>query len=289
MKKILALTLVLCMALASLPVLAETDLTGTWYLVLTGITCGTFELNADGTSVASFGSGEDLQTRNGTWSAEGEAVSLTFDEESLPLIFNGTNLVLSVDGTAKGEDLLKFSREPGEVSPDEVTAFLSSGALPEGKTKEDMEAAVAQVGLLFMTAVEDAVVEKTYGGTWYLDLVGINCGTFELNSDGTCVATTMADKKLEGTWVAEDDALILTIGEQSLLLAYDGEDLQFFGADDPENLASLLKFTREAGVTADELKAYTADGTVPEGKTKDQMEAVVTQMGLLVLIAGAIY
>jgi len=49
MKKTLALMLVLCMMLASIPVLAETDFTGTWYLVLTGITCGTFELNADGT------------------------------------------------------------------------------------------------------------------------------------------------------------------------------------------------------------------------------------------------
>ena len=47
MKKFLALTLVLCMALAAIPALAETDFTGTWYLVTMGQTAGTFELNAD--------------------------------------------------------------------------------------------------------------------------------------------------------------------------------------------------------------------------------------------------
>ena len=46
MKKILALILALCLALAAVPVLAEDDLSGTWYMVMMGLTAGTFELNA---------------------------------------------------------------------------------------------------------------------------------------------------------------------------------------------------------------------------------------------------
>ena len=48
MKKTLALILALCMALAAVSAFAE-DVTGTWYLVMFGLSAGTIDLNADGT------------------------------------------------------------------------------------------------------------------------------------------------------------------------------------------------------------------------------------------------
>ena len=53
MKKFLALVLALCMALAALPALAETEApkgpAGTWYLNMLGLTGMIFDLREDGT------------------------------------------------------------------------------------------------------------------------------------------------------------------------------------------------------------------------------------------------
>ena len=294
MKKMLALLLVLCMALASIPALAETDFTGTWYLILAGMTCGTFELNADGTCVGTTAASDEEKKLNGTWSAEGDLVTLTISEESLPLTFDGTDLTFGTEEVATPKDgttidfPLKFSREPGEVTTDELTAYASDGTVPEGKKKEDIEKVLDQVGLLFLAAVESVAIEATYSGTWYLNVMGITCGTFELNADGTCVGTSTAsgeEKKLNGTWSAEGDVVTITIREQPLTLFFTGLNLVVYDADTPE-LASLLKFSRESGITVDELKAYTSDGTIPEGKTKEEMENVQNQLGLLFIVAG---
>ena len=296
MKKILALMLVLCMMLASIPVLAETDFTGTWYLILTGITCGTFELNADGTctgTTASTGEGEKL---SGTWSAEGNTVTLTIGEEPLALTYDGTDLAIAVEetGTAKdgGEsiELIKFSRKAGEVTTAELTAYASNGTIPEGKTKEDMEKAVEWMGLLFLAAVESAV-EESYSGTWYLVMAGMTCGTFELNADGTCSAVTAGsgEKKLDGTWSAEGDKVTLTIAGQSpMILVSDGTDLAIFAETETSELASILKFSREPGVTIDELNAFTSAGTIPEGKTQEDMLKIQNQIGMLYILAALI-
>ena len=94
MKKFLALTLVLCMALAAIPALAETDFTGTWYLVTMGQTAGTFELNADGTCAATIYANTEEQKMEGTWSADGDVVTITAQEQALPMTFDGTDLIL---------------------------------------------------------------------------------------------------------------------------------------------------------------------------------------------------
>ena len=49
MKKILAFLLALCMTMAAVPVTAEGDASGSWYLVVIGLTAAEIELNADGT------------------------------------------------------------------------------------------------------------------------------------------------------------------------------------------------------------------------------------------------
>ena len=297
MKKALALMLVLCLALASVPVLAETDFSGTWYLIIADITCGTFELNADGTCVGNTAVSGEEKKLEGTWSAEGNAVTLTIGEQPLLLSFDGTDLVIGVQETATAKDgaesgsLLKFSREPGKVTADQLEAYSTAGTVPEGKTEEDMEIVQEQFGLLFLTAVEEAVIEETYCGTWYLNMAGMTCGTFELNADGTCVGTSAAsgeEKKLEGAWSVEENLVTLTIERQSLSLIFDGTDLKIYAEQDTADLASVLKFSREPGITPDELNAYSSAGTIPEGKTKEDMETAQNQVGMLIIAAAFI-
>jgi len=295
MKKFFALMLILCMVLASIPALAETDFSGTWHLIIADITCGTFELNADGTCVGDTAASGEEKKLEGTWSAEGNAVTLTIGEQPLLLSFDGTDLVIGVQETATAKDgaesgsLLKFSREPGKVTANELEAYSTAGTVPEGKTKEDMEMVQDQFALLFLAAVDAAVIEETYCGTWYLNMTGMTCGTFELNADGSCVGTSAASgegKKLEGAWSVEENLVNLTIGGQSLLLIFDGTDLKIYAEQDTADLASVLKFSREPGVTTEELNAYSSAGTIPEGKTKEEMEYIRDQIGMLVIVAA---
>ena len=181
MKKILALTLVLCMALAAIPALAETaaDFTGTWYLLMLGMTGGTFELNADGTCTGTSATAEEEQKAEGTWSAEGDTVTLTVQGQNLPLTFDGTDLLLGAEALAvfggdtipEGLDasmlsaLIKFSREPGTVTTAEFSAYQNDGTVPEGKTEADMQAIQAQMMALFMMMMPSDVDTGVTGGT----------------------------------------------------------------------------------------------------------------------------
>ena len=75
MKKILAMILVMCMAAAAVPALAEGGLTGTWYMLVMGLTTATFELNDDGSCTLEMeNEGEEMkrapvksQATWGTW------------------------------------------------------------------------------------------------------------------------------------------------------------------------------------------------------------------------------
>ena len=78
MKKCFAMLLALCMALAVMPAMAEDDMTGTWYMVMAGVTAGSIELNADGT-VALTAYGAETEHREGTWTADGETVTVCAD------------------------------------------------------------------------------------------------------------------------------------------------------------------------------------------------------------------
>lgn len=144
------------------------------------------------------------------------------------------------------------------------------------------------LALCMMLAAIPVLAETDFTGTWHLNMVGLTCATFELKADGTCEGTSAAstEKKLSGTWTAEENAVTLTIGEQPLGLLFDGTDLKINAEKETDELAALLVFSREAGITIDELNAYSNAGTIPEGKTKEDMEKVRDQMGMLFLIAA---
>ena len=167
MIKFLALIMVLCLALTAVPGLAEENFSGTWYLLMMGMTGGTFELKEDGTCTGTSAVGAEEQTAEGTWTSEENVVTLNIEGTSMPLTYDGTSLILGEEALSafgggiapSGMDasalasLICFSREPGPVTAAEFSAYQEDGTLPEGKTKEEMDALQAQLMLTVMSLV----------------------------------------------------------------------------------------------------------------------------------------
>ena len=173
MKKMLALLLALCMALGMTTSLAEADASGTWYLVMTGLTVATFELNGDGTCALTVDLEGTEQKMEGSWTQEGDKVTIVANGQTMPLVLDGGNLVFSAEDVAAlgldqsgaigaGMDLsvltalIQISREPGLLTQSEFSAYQQNGTLPEGKTKEDMDAIQAQMMTSLMTLMGSA-------------------------------------------------------------------------------------------------------------------------------------
>ena len=163
MKKILSLVLALCMALTAAAALAEGDVTGTWYIKMFGATAGSVDLDAQGKCVltSQSASGETV-VKEGTWALDGTTLTLTIDNESLPLNWDGENLTMDVASLLElvpeagsinlgGADLsmfnnlLEISRDPGKISFVAFNAYQADGTLPEGVTEEEMQAFQAEI------------------------------------------------------------------------------------------------------------------------------------------------
>ena len=162
MKKILAVMMTLCMMLGMTTVVAEATVSGTWYLVMTGLTVATFELNEDGTCAVMPEMNGTETKLEGTWTQDQDRVSIVVNDQTLPLVLDGENMTFNMEDLAAmglaqsglpgaGTDpsilngLIRISREPGLVTSAEFSAYQADGTLPEGKTKEDMDAAQAQI------------------------------------------------------------------------------------------------------------------------------------------------
>ena len=138
MKKFLALILALCMALAAASAVAEEDLSGEWYLLMSGLTAGTAVLNADGTCALDLTNGTEQVQAEGTWTAGDNSVTLIVEGSSLEFTSDGTNLVAQ-------EMMLTLSREPGKLTIQEMTAYTTDGTLPEGMTEEEMSMILLEI------------------------------------------------------------------------------------------------------------------------------------------------
>ena len=237
MRRFIALMLALCMALAAIPALAETDLSGTWYLIILGMNVGTFELNADGTCVCTTSSSGEEKKLEGTWSADGDTVTLVIQEQPMPMTFDGTDLIpgeeaiatFGGDSLSAGMDLsmlsslLRFSREPGLVTADEYDAYVENGTIPEGKTEADMKAAQEQVMMLFMS------MASALGGD-----IGTSGGEqvpapeLSVVEDNFYVRKSFGDR-LEGYYIAkvknENDAPMTISGAVLVLKDADGNEV----------------------------------------------------------------
>lgn len=130
MKKITALLLALCMLLAITPVLAEEGPGGNWYMSLADVTLGYILLNEDGTAVVNIASQEDMQ---GTWTGDGETVTITIQNQPLDFAYDGTSL-------SSDQFPLPLNREEGKLPMDIISKMMAGEeyTLPEGMTDLEM-------------------------------------------------------------------------------------------------------------------------------------------------------
>ena len=154
------------------------------------------------------------------------------------------------------------------------------------------------LALCLVLALIPALGEEDASGTWYLVALGMTAGTLELNADGSAVLTTTSNGETvteEAAWTQEGATVTLSALGKSLALTLDGTDLlispESFGAVgmdlsgidlsgiDLSLFTTMMKFSREAGaVTSEEFNAWQADGTLPEGKTAEDMNAIQENM-----------
>ena len=130
MKKITALLLALCMLLAVVPVLGEESPAGNWYMSLADVTLGYILLNDDGTAIVNVASQEDI---SGTWTANGDIVTITAQNQPLDFTFDGSSLSSDVFP-------LSLTREEGRLPMSVITKMMSGEEyeLPEGMTELEM-------------------------------------------------------------------------------------------------------------------------------------------------------
>ena len=110
MKKLISLILVVLLLCAALPALAAEDVTGKWYLtairmndgetefeVTDGMTAMTMKLNADGSAVVDWGSGD---TTPATWVLNGDKITVYLNGESPAsgVVSNGRMTLTDEDG-----------------------------------------------------------------------------------------------------------------------------------------------------------------------------------------------
>ena len=157
MKRITALLLALCMLLAITPVLSEDSPAGNWYMSLADVTLGYILLNEDGSAVVNIASQEDMQ---GTWTGDGETVTITINGEGLDFAYDGASL-------SSSQFPLALTREEGKL-PMTLIASVMNGeeyTLPEGVT--DLE--VMSIAMNFMAEytkiVQNMGGESSIGGT----------------------------------------------------------------------------------------------------------------------------
>ena len=132
MKKLTAMLLALCVLLAAVPALGDEDLSGFWAMVLADVNLGYFDLKADGTLTGEMpGTGEVA----GTWTQNGNTVTITIDDEPADFVYNGETLFC--------EQLpIPLYREEGKLSFDIAMRIINGEEdveLPEGMTMDDVK------------------------------------------------------------------------------------------------------------------------------------------------------
>ena len=129
MKKIAALLLVLCMLLTAIPALGEGP-SGNWYMTLADVSLGYILLNEDGTANLNIASQVEA---TGTWTVDGDNVTITAEGEPLTFVYDGTSLKSDVFP-------LSLGREEGRLPMNVIVSMMSGEEfeLPEGMTEDDV-------------------------------------------------------------------------------------------------------------------------------------------------------
>ena len=228
MKKLFAVVIALAMLLSAAAVAEATDFTGMWYLnnmEMEGMTVSaaefgmemTFDLKEDGTVDAHQARGEETDDKQGTWTAEGDTVTITVDGEAMEFALTDGNLVADADGIKmilgrekiEGEAYVAGEPRTDAAEADYAGAWNAFKIFSEGLY---MDAAV--VGFDDLTA--------TVEGT----TVTLNGFLFE----NEAFETALTDGAL--TYAAEDPDTVMISGIQAQLLQDDTLRLTLTASDD---------------------------------------------------------
>ena len=144
MKKLISLILILCMACMLVPAMAE-DAAGIWYAVemtSEGLTIKpaevgmsmTLELKEDGTAEMVMEMAGQKDTDAGTWSVEGDTLSMTFKEATLTATIADGKFAMEQDGAN-----ITFSKEAPEVA-NPLFPSLSAVYTSPGPVRSSLEA-----------------------------------------------------------------------------------------------------------------------------------------------------
>lgn len=175
MKKLISVILVFCMAAMLVPALAESaDITGEWIADYSGYAV-VLKLNADGSfsmEVAGMGGAE------GTWTLEGEALSLTAEGQTL--VYDVKDGKISA---SQGDETLEFNRATAEeAAPAEESAPAEEAAPAE----ESAPAKEKTIDITFAEVNPDAVPED-FNGEWCIQYIAAG-DEFAANDTGEITA-----------------------------------------------------------------------------------------------------
>ena len=137
MKKLLSLVLVLCMACMLIPAMAEESAAGTWYLVemtQNGVVINpaemgmnwTITLNEDGTASNSMTMMGETQEKEGTWTQEGETVTITIDDQPQAFTLTDGNLIPADESMPAvfSKEAPAVAEKPAPVAAESEDAFV---------------------------------------------------------------------------------------------------------------------------------------------------------------------
>ena len=232
MKKIFALLLTLAMLVGAVALAEAADLTGTWYLnelnldgvALSPASMGlemTIVLNEDGTTTATYEGEGESETGEGTWSVDGDVITITIEDDPYDFTLVDGNLVSDDEDMGMTFGREKVEGETYEPAPAKEDAALEDYAGDWTATKLGFGAMFLDPSLVFgedsdiTAAIEGSTV--TLNGYLFFD------ETIETEfADGALVYTYPEDSIMYSgssitIQVLEDDSL-------SVLLASEDED-----------------------------------------------------------------
>lgn len=194
MKKLFSLLLILCMVCMMIPSMAEESITGEWYTSYGGMNL-MLMLTEDGSAQMSMPGYED--TMNGTWSLDGEQITITLDDS--PAIGTYVNGTITVGDE---ESSMSFTRE-------KIEPITLAEANPSA-VAEDFEGvwSIAYVGMGTMIVDATATDEALPG-------LVVENGSIRFTGEGSMVQA-FGDKNLPLTYADGKLSYSLTLGESSL-------------------------------------------------------------------------